>query len=103
MYFCCGSLEKAISQTDPAASVFFSWNTSFTKVPSVLKTWMRLLTRSQTYNKPSFASATQCTGLANCLLGGASGLYGPGLASSGLLPYAPQCLLYLPVSASYTI
>ena len=42
-------------------------NTSFTNVPSVLKTWMRSFARSQTYSRPSFARAAQCTGVAELL------------------------------------
>ena len=87
----------------PSPSVSFGDERSLTYVPSVLKTWMRSLVRSQTYSRPSLASATPCTGVRNCFGGGSLGLYGGSSVSSGLLPYAPQCRLYLPVSASKTI
>src|ERR1041384_396483 len=76
-YFCWGSFDNAISNVDPSTSVFFSTTTSFTNVPSVLNTWMRSFVRSQTYNNPSLASATQCTGVRNCWAGGSLGLYLP--------------------------
>ena len=74
-----------MSHTDPDRYVFGSMNASLTNVPSFRKTWMRSLTRSQTYTKPSFETMTQCIVL-NCFDGGAAGLYGGIFASSGLLP-----------------
>src|SRR5882762_6667249 len=46
MYFCWGSLEKAMSQTDPSPRVFVAMKASLTKVPSFLKTRMRSFGRS---------------------------------------------------------
>src|SRR5215510_11685364 len=91
-----------MSHTDPDRSVFFSKNASFTKVPSLRNTCTRSFTRSHTYTNPSFETSAQCTVL-NCFEGGSDGLYGGSGASSGLLPYAPQCRLYFPVSASITM
>src|SRR5712671_5381454 len=91
-----------MSHTEPDRYVLLSMNASLTNVPSLRKTWMRSFTRSHTYTKPSFETMTQCTVL-NCFDGTAAGLYGGSLTSSGLLPYAPQCRLYLPVSASKTM
>src|SRR5215217_9765896 len=102
MYFCCGSFENAISQTEPAAFVFFATNISLTYVPSERKTWIRSLTRSHTYTKPSLDGSAQCTGLRNCFAGGADGSYGPRSVSSGLAPYAPQKRFILPVFWSST-
>ena len=47
-YFCSGSREKATSQVEPSPSVRGISCTSSTNVPSLWKTWMRLLGRSQT-------------------------------------------------------
>src|SRR4051794_21332621 len=91
-----------MSHTEPDLRVFLSKNASFTNVPSFLNTWTRSLTRSHTYTKPSFDTFAQCTVL-NCFDGGAFGSYSGSLPSSGLLPYAPQCRLYLPVSTSKTM
>src|ERR1700686_3091138 len=74
MYFCCGSLENAMSHAEPEPSVRFAMNASFTKVPSGLNTWIRSFTRSQTYNKRSTERSAQCTGLRNCWAGGASAM-----------------------------
>ncbi len=48
MYFCAASFENAMSHAEPSPGVFFAMKTSFTNVPSGLKTWMRSFTRSQT-------------------------------------------------------
>ncbi len=45
---CCGSRENATSHTAPSPVVVFDTNASFTNVPSLRKTWMRSLRRSQT-------------------------------------------------------
>src|SRR4051812_19264025 len=91
-----------MSHTDPDRYVSGSKTTSFTKVPSVRNTCTRSLTRSQTYTKRSFDTIAQCTVL-NCFDGAAFGLYAGTRSSLGLLPYAPQCRLYFPVSTSNTI
>src|SRR4051812_22133209 len=102
MYFCCGSFEKAISQTEPAAFVFFATNISFTYVPSGGKTWLRSLTRSDTNPKPSLDGSAHCTGLRNWFGGGADESYGPRSVSSGLAPYPPQEQFIRPVFWSST-
>ena len=48
LYFCSASREKATSHVDPSPSVRGASCTSSTNVPSVVKTWMRLLGRSHT-------------------------------------------------------
>src|SRR5262249_48140788 len=91
-----------MSWTDPEALDCGATCASNTNVPSFLKTWMRSLERSHTYTSSSWLILAQWTGLPNCFGKGAPGWYRNGV-SSGLLPYAPQCRLYLPVVASNTI
>jgi hypothetical protein len=45
-------VKRTTAQTEPLASVWGSTRNSFTKVPSWRNTWMRSLTRSQTYSRP---------------------------------------------------
>src|SRR5579862_4989185 len=61
---------------------------------------MRLLFRSATYTKPSLLTAMPW-GVLNCGFG-LFASYVHLVSSSGRLPYAPQCRLYLPVAASST-
>src|SRR5215831_16887310 len=91
-----------MSHTEPDRNVLGSKNASFTNVPSVRNTCTRSLTRSQTYTKRSFDTIAQCTVL-NCFDGVPFGLYAGTRSSLGLVPYAPQCRLYLPVSRSKTM
>src|SRR6516165_9098185 len=63
MYFCCGSLEKAISQVEPSPSVRLLTHPSLRNLPSGVKTWMRSFTRSHTYTRRSFDISAQWTGV----------------------------------------
>src|SRR6267378_3013604 len=105
MYFCCGSFENATSQVEPSASDSGSTKISFTNLPSRVNTCSRSLVRSHTYTRPSTDTSAQCTGPRNCCDGVDPGVYlgaAAAAASSGLLPYAPQYRLNLPVSMSRT-
>jgi hypothetical protein len=59
-----------MSQTEPLPSVSGETTDSRTKLPSFLKTWIRLLSRSQTKTSPFLASVTQ-EAVRNCLAAGA--------------------------------
>src|SRR5688500_16339236 len=102
MYFCSGSLEKAMSHTEPSPRVSGAMIFSFTKVPFFRKTWIRSLTRSQTYTWPSVDGSAQWTGVRKNLSGGLAGSYGGSDVSDGTFPYAPQNRLTAPVAMSST-
>src|SRR5712691_2892776 len=113
MSFCPGSLENERSHADPHDETTPNWPAtvtpivflltipSLTNLPLLSNTWMRLLVRSQTYTSPSFEISTHVTSR-NCRDGAAFGSYGPPPAAVGFSPYAPQCRLYAPLSASNT-
>ncbi len=67
-----------------------------TNLPSLVKTWMRLLPRSQTYTRPSVAKCTQCSAGANCFWSGGGPDFqsyaGVGSLSISLngIPWPPQ-------------
>ena len=65
------------------------------KLPSGLNTWMRSLTRSQTYSRLSCVSSAQCTGLRNCCSGRRVGIVRARVGIVGLVPIgAPVPLVF---------